>query len=222
MSRLAVIVGAGPGVGAAVARALGRKGFDIGLIARDGKRLTRLGEALQAEGITTGWAEVDAGDPDALTSAVDGFGGRAGRIDVVHHNAVASRAEPATTLSPRDLVADLMVGAASLLAATQAALPYMREGGLVLATGSGAANRPMPGAVSIGVQKAALRNLVTALDVDLRERGVRAASVTVNGTIEAGTAFDPDHIAAEFVRLVDHFDAGAAEWKTTVAFNGAG
>ena len=222
MSRVAVIVGAGPGVGGAVARALGRKGFDIALIARDEERLTRLGESLQAEGITAGWTAVDAGDPDALAAAVDRFGAHAGRIDVVHHNAVASRGEPASTLSPHDLVADLMVGAASLLAATQAALPYMADGGLILATGSGAANRPMPGAASIGVQKAALRNLVTALDVDLRERGIRAASVTVNGTIEAGTAFDPEHVAAEFARLVDLFDAGAEEWKTTVAFNGAG
>jgi len=163
---------------------------------------------------------VDVGDPDALAAAVDRFGRHTGRIDVVHHNAVASRYEPASTLSPRDLLADVMVGAASLLAATQAALPYMPDGGLILATGSGAGTRPMPGAASIGVQKAALRNLVTALDLDLRGRGVRAASVTVNGTIEAGTAFDPDHIAAELVRLVDLFDAGADEWKTTVPFNG--
>ena len=222
MSRVAVVVGAGPGVGAAVARALGRKGFDLALIARNEEQLARLGESLQADGITTGWTAVDAGDPEALAAAVDRFGGHAGRIHVVHHNAVASRYEPASTLSPRDLLADLMVGAASLLAATQAALPYMRDGGLILATGSGAGNRPMPGAASIGVQKAALRNLVTALDLDVRERGVRAASVTVNGTIAAGTAFDPDHIAAEFARLVDVYDAGAVEWKTTVAFNGAG
>ena len=68
MSRLAVIVGAGPGVGAAVARALGGKGFNIGLISRDEQRLTELGEALQSEGITTGWASVDAGDPEAVTA----------------------------------------------------------------------------------------------------------------------------------------------------------
>ncbi len=80
----------------------------------------------------------------------------------------------------------------------------------------------MPGIASLGVQKAALRNLVTAIDLDLRERGVRAASLTVNGTIEPGTAFDPDLVAAEFARLVDAYDAGAADWRTTVPFNGDG
>lgn len=219
-NRVAVIVGAGPGVGAAVARALGRKGFDIALIARNEQRLAELGENLQRDGITAGWTAVDAGDPDALAAAVDRFGGRAGRIDVLHHNAVAFRDEPASTLSPRDLLHDLMVGAASLLAATQAALPYMHKGGLVLATGSGAGNRPMRGAASLGVQKAALRNLVTALDLDLRDRGVRAASITVNGTIAPGTAFDPDLIAAEFARLVDAFVSGATDWRATVPFDG--
>ena len=222
MSRVAVIVGAGPGVGASVARALGSKGFDLALIARNEHRLSQLGEALQAEGITTGWAAADASEPDAIAAAVERFGRHAGRIDVVHHNAVAFRNAPASRLSPRDLLDDLMVGTASLLASVQAALPFMGERGLVLATGSGAANRPMTGAASLGVQKAALQNLVTALDLDLRPHGIRAASVTVNGTIAPGTAFDPDLVAAEFAKLVDAFDAGGAEWRTTVAFNGDG
>lgn len=222
MSRVAVVIGAGPGIGAAVARAYARKGFDIALIARNQQRLTDLGEALQAEGITTGWTAADAADPGSITAAVERFGHHAERIDVVHHNTVAFRGEPASALTGDDLLADLRVGVASLLTATRAALPYMRDGGLLLATGSGAGNRPMRGAASLGVQKAALRNLVTALDLDLRERGVRAASITVNGTIEPGTAFDPALIAAEFVRLVEVFDAGAADWRTTVAFNGNG
>ncbi len=222
MSRVAVIVGAGPGVGAAVARALGRKGFDIALVARDEQRLEELGKKLQADGITAGWTPVDAADAGGLAEAIDRFGGHADRIDIVHHNAVAFRGESAATLSADDLLTDVGVGAASLLTATQAALPYMSAGGLVLATGGGAANRPMRQAASLGVQKAALRNLVAALDLDLRERGIRAASITVNGTISPGTAFDPDLIAAAFVRLVDSFDAGAADWRTTVPFNGDG
>lgn len=106
---------------------------------------------------------------------------------MAHHKAVAFCSQPASTLAPEDLVANLMAGVASM-----------------------------------GVQKEALRNLVTALDVDLRGRGVRAASVTVNGTIAPGTAVDPDLIAAEFARLVDDFDAGAGDWKTTVAIDGGG
>jgi len=212
------VIGAGPGLGAALARSYGRKGFDVALVARNEQRLAALGHALQAENVTADWRSVDLADPAALAAAMAGFGDHAGRIDLVHHNAVAARDAPASQLSPAELLDDLTVGAASLLAAVQAALPYSDQRGLILATGSGAANRPMRSAAGVGVQKAALRNLVTALDLDLRDRGIRAASLTVNGTIASGTPFDPDLIAAAFVRLVDEYDAGAAEWQTTVAF----
>lgn len=108
-SRVAVIVGAGPGLGAAVARALGRAGFAVALIARNEAKLTALGEALQAEDITAGWTAADVTDTDELTAAVTRFGGFSGQIDVLHHNAVAFRSAPA-----------------SLLTSVAAALPFMR------------------------------------------------------------------------------------------------
>lgn len=219
-NRVAVIVGAGPGLGAAVARKLGRAGFAIALIARNEQRLTELGEALQAEDITTGWTAVDVADSDQLAAAVTRFGGFSGQIDVLHHNAVAFRSAAASGLSATDLLADLSVGTASLLTAVSAALPFMQAGGLVLATGGGSADHPMTSAASLGVQKAALRNLMLALDQDLRARGIRAASLTVNGTIAAGTPFDPDRIADAFAALVA--DAGSAgdDWQTEVPYNG--
>ena len=58
-----------------------------------------------------------------------------------------------------------------------------------------AADRPWHEAASLGVQKAGLRNLVRSLDATLRDEGTRAVSVTVNGTLEPGTRFDPDRVA---------------------------
>lgn len=219
-ARVAVIVGAGPGLGAAVARTLGRAGFAVALIARDEERLTTLGEELQAEGITAGWTAVDIVDTEELTAAVTRFGGFSGRIDVLHHNAVAFRSAPASQLSAADLLADLAVGVAALLTAVSAALPFMQPGGLVLATGSSSADRPMTSAASLGVQKAALRNLVTALDRDLRKQGIRAASLTVNGTIKAGTPFDPERIAEALGALVTAAPEAADTWCSEVPFDG--
>lgn len=218
-SRVAIIVGAGPGLGASLARKLGQAGFAIALIARGEQRLTELGEALQAEGITTGWTAVDVADAEALTAAVTRFGGFSGQINVLHHNAVAFRSAPASALAAAELLADLAVGAASLLTSVSAALPFMQPGGLILATGGGSADHPMTSAASLGVQKAALRNLVTALDQDVRKRGIRAASVTVNGTIAAGTPFDPDLIADAVAALVAAGDTGDG-WRTEVPFDG--
>jgi NADP-dependent 3-hydroxy acid dehydrogenase YdfG len=217
-SPVAVILGVGPGLGAASARAFGAAGYDVALIARSEATLAEIGAGLQGEGITAGWTTADAGDPAAVHSAVARLGGHAERIDVLHYNAVAFRALRAGELTPAQLLTDLAVGAAGLLAATAAARPLMRRGSVVLATGSVAADRPMASAASLGVQKAALRNLVAALDGDLRPDGIRAASVTVNGTISAGTAFDPGRIAEVFVRL-----AAAPrqdDWRTEVPYDG--
>lgn len=219
-NRVALIVGAGPGLGAAVARKLAQTGFSIALVARDEQRLTELGEALQAEGITVGWTAVDAADPDELAAAVTRFGGFSGQIDVLHHNAVAFRPAAASSLGAADLLADLAVGTASLLTSVAAALPFMQPGGLVLATGGGSADHPMTSAASLGVQKAALRNLVTALDQDLRKRGIRAASLTVNGTIAPDSPFAPERIADAFAELVAAAPAAGDGWRSEVPYNG--
>ncbi|MBA3464365.1 MAG: SDR family NAD(P)-dependent oxidoreductase [Deltaproteobacteria bacterium] len=219
-SRVAVIIGAGPGLGAAVARRLGQAGFAIALIARDQQRLTQLGEALQAEDITAGWTAVDVSDSGELAAAVTRFGGFSGQIGVLHHNAVAFRSASASSLSAADLLADVAIGTASLLTSVTAALPFMHPGGLVLATGGGSADHPMTSAASLGVQKAAVRNLVTALDQDLRARGIRAASLTVNGTIAAGTPFAPERIADAVADLVTAAATARDDWRSEVPFNG--
>lgn len=217
---VAVIVGAGPGIGAALARTLGRRGWAVAIIARDERRLTALGESLQAEDITVGWTALDIADSAALAAAVTRFGGFAGRIDLLHHNAVAFTEAVSTELSAERLLADLAVGTASVLTSVQAALPLFRPGSAVLATGSAAANRPMPGAASLGVQKAALRNLMTALDIDLRDRGVRAASLTVKGVVAPDTPFSPERIAAALADLAAAASGPADAWRTEVPYDG--
>lgn len=219
-SPVAVIVGAGPGIGAALARRLGRAGWAVALIARDEGRLTTLGESLQAEDVTVGWTAVDVADDAELTAAITRFGGFGGQIDLLHHNAVAFRSAPASALTATDLLADLKVGAASLLTSVQAALPFLGAGSTVLATGGGSADHPMASAASLGVQKAALRSLVAALDADLRDQGIRAASLTVNGTVAAGTPFDPEHVAAALIGLLPSQDGTTSDWRTEVPFNG--
>ncbi len=190
-----VVVGAGPGVGASVARRFGREGYDVALIARTAPALDALGKDLQAEGITTGWTRLDVADADELTEAVTRFGRQSGRIDVLHFNLSTFRRQDPLHLSADELLDDVRRGVASLLTAVQAARPFMTAGARVTATGSMAADRPWHEAASLGVQKAGLRNLVRSLDATLRPDGIRAVTVTVNGTLAVGTAFDPDRVA---------------------------
>jgi NADP-dependent 3-hydroxy acid dehydrogenase YdfG len=212
-----VVVGAGPGVGASVARRFGREGYDVALVARSEAPLTALGRQLQGEGITTGWTALDITDEDALRAAVVRFGGFAGHLDVLHFNPSAFTAKDPLSLTVADLLADVRLGVAPVLTAVQAARPFLRAGARILATGSQAADRPSHDAASLGVQKAGLRNLIRSVDATLRGDGIRAASVTVNGTLARGTAFDPDRVA-DALYAAAHQPEDA--WHTEVPYNG--
>ncbi len=196
---LLLVVGAGPGVGGSVARAFGRAGYDVALIGRAGPALTELGESLQADGVTTGWASAEVADPEALRAAVTRFAQHSGRIDVLHFNPSAYRPQDPLELSVPALLEDVAVGVGGLLTALQAAYPHMSSGGRVTVTGSAAADRPSAAAASLGIQKAALRNLVRSIDDRLAPEGIRAVTVTVNGVLapnDPRSPFHPDAVGA--------------------------
>lgn len=213
-----VIVGAGPGVGAAVARRFGRAGYDVALIARSQAKLEQLGMTLQDEGITAGWTAVDISDRDGLTAAIGRFGTHVGHIDALHFNPSVTRLKGPLELTADELLADVDVGVASLLTAVQAAAPSMPAGARLLVTGSISADRPWVEAASLGVQKAGVRNLVLALDSALAERGVRAMVLTVAGVLAAGTPFAPDHVADALFAAAETADS---DWRPEVVFTGA-
>jgi len=217
-----LIVGSGPRLGEAVARRFGRDGYDVALVARNPDRLAELAARLQADGITAGWARADVADGDALSTAARRFLDRTGRIDVVLHNVSIFRAAAATQLTPEQLVSDLAAGVASLLSITRAVVPAMiaAGSGTVLATGSRSADVANPLASSLGVQKAALRSLVSELAADLAPQGVHCATVTVNGAIAEGTRFDPARIADVFADLVAETSGPREQWRTIVPFDG--
>lgn len=213
-----IIAGAGSGVGAATARRFAAAGYDIGLLARDADRLRSLADELGRDGTNVGWAAADLADAEALDAALSEMGERTGRVDVLLHNASVWRGVKASELTAAQLQADLAVGAASLLTAVQAVLPVLRRQhtGTILATGGGTADRPDVAAASLGVQKAALRNLVQVLAAELAGEGIHVATVTVRGRIADGTPFSADAISEVLAGLVAQTSEDPAGWHTVV------
>ncbi|MGI8433726.1 MAG: SDR family NAD(P)-dependent oxidoreductase [Nocardioidaceae bacterium] len=212
-----VVLGAGPGIGYAVARRFGRAGYDVALVARSEQRLEQLGLELETEGVTAGWSVADVKDTEALTSALRRVGEHSGSIDHLHFNPSSFTGKDALTLTANELLSDLHLGVASLLTAVQAAKPFMPPGARITATGGATADHPWAATASLGVQKAGLRNLVNALDATLAGDGIRALSLTVAGTVEVGTAFDPGLIADAL------FESSQAEdefWQSEVRYTG--
>jgi NAD(P)-dependent dehydrogenase (short-subunit alcohol dehydrogenase family) len=184
MSTIA-IVGAGPGMGLAIARTFGSRGFDVALIARNRTKLDDLVGQLTAEGITAAAFPADVRDHDALTQALKDAATRFGGIDVLEHSPApsmdsASPTSPSQT-SPSDVQEWIDFLLASAITATQAVLPAMREAGagtLLFTNGAGSID-PIPMLGNVNPAQAALRNWTLNLHKELADTGIQAAHVAI-------------------------------------------
>jgi len=217
MSAQLLVLGAGPGLGLAVARRFGREGYAAALVGPTTEAMDPLAATLADEGISATGHGVDLTDPADVTRVVQEVGERAGRIDVLHFNPSAWREADPLHLSVEDLFADLAVGLAPLLAAVQAARPFLPAGGRVLVTGSAAADQPWHKAASLGVQKAGVRNLVTSLDATLAPDGIRAVAVQVNGLLAQEGPFAPAAVSEALYAATVRPDDG---WTAHVPYDG--
>ena len=212
-----VVLGAGPGLGLSAARRFAQEGYDVVLVGQTAEQMQPLADQLVAEGHSAEGAGVELTDPADVTQLVTGIGERHGRIDVLHFNPSAFRQVDALHLTVEQLFEDLGVGVAPLLPAVQAARPFMRAGSRVLVTGSAAADTPWHEAPSLGMQKAAVRNLVTSLDATLAHNGIRAVAVQINGVLAKEGPFVPPLIADAMWAAVTRPDE---DWTPHIPYNG--
>jgi len=165
---LAVIVGAGPGIGMAVARRFHLGGFRVAVVSRPSDPLA----AFQADldGLALG---ADLAREDQLEAALAAIEAWGGLPEVLVCNASAGAPGPAAELSPARLRDDLQVSVGSALAAVRWALPAMRAAGrgTLLFTGGGLALKPEAGLASAALGKAALRSLALSLARNWPRRG---------------------------------------------------
>ncbi|MGW0202432.1 SDR family NAD(P)-dependent oxidoreductase [Nonomuraea sp. NPDC003201] len=179
------IVGAGPGVGLAIARTFGSRGFDVALIARNRDKLDDLVGQLDAEGITAAAFPADVLDHDALTQALKDATTRFGGIDVLEYSPAGSIESMTLTAPSETDPSDVQWGMDFLLygaiAATRAVLPAMREAdaGTLLYTNGGGSVDPNPMLGNVNAAQAALRNWVLNLHKELAGTGVQAAHVAI-------------------------------------------
>ena len=212
-----LVVGAGPGVSASVARRFAREGYDVALLGSDEDPVAALAGELRARGVRVESRLADVTDVDAAREALTALAQTLGRVDVLHFNPSAFREQDPMELTVEDLLADVALGVGALLTAVQATRPFLQYGGRVTVTGSMAADQPWHRAASLGVQKAGVRNLVHSLDATLRDHGIRAVSVTVRGTLASDGPFTPDRVA-------DAVYAAATQdeerWRTEIPYGG--
>ena len=181
------IVGAGPGMGLAIARTFGSRGFDVALVSRN--RAKDLVGTLTAEGITAAAFPADVLDHTALTQALNDAATHFGGIDVLEYSPIGTAENTVMTApsqtTPSDVQGPLDFLFYGAIAATRAVLPAMREAGtgtLLYTTGAGSID-PVTMLGNVNAAQAALRNWVLNLHKELAGTGVQAAHVAIDVSV---------------------------------------
>src|SRR5215469_6471060 len=213
----AVIIGAGPGLGRSVALRFAREAMPVALIARNGKTVHDVAEAVSALGVPTASLTADVADEAALRAALDAAVGQFGLPDVVVYNAAIIREDAPGELPANEQLHTWAVNVIGALTAAAHLAPAMARRGNGTFIVTGGMPSPDPRHVSLSLGKAGVRTLVTLLDQEYGPSGVHVATVTVAGPIAPGTNFDPDDIAEHYWRL--HTQA-RHEWERETLYAG--
>jgi len=206
--RKALIVGAGAGLSAALARAFAAEGLALALAARSTDDLRSLAGETGAQVFACDAA--DRAEVERLFSELDGQG----PPDVVVYNASYRTRGAFIELDPNDVEKSLRVSALGGFFVAQAAarrmLPQGR--GAILFTGASASVKGYAQSAPFAMGKFALRGLAQSMARELAPQGIHVAHVVIDGGIRSarrpeppdkpGSLLDPDAIAASYVHLL--------------------
>ena len=205
----ALIVGAGQGLSASLARLFAREGMRVALASRNPDKLAPLCEETGARAFACD--VVDAGQVERLFSAVDqAFGGP----DVVVYNPSARVRGPITGLDPAEVANALAVCAfGAFLVAQQAARRMLaNKRGAILLTGASAGVKGYPQSAPFAMGKFALRGLAQSMARELSPQGIHVAHFVIDGGIaragratpagEPDSLLEADAIAANYLHVM--------------------
>jgi NAD(P)-dependent dehydrogenase (short-subunit alcohol dehydrogenase family) len=217
--RSALIVGAGHGLSAALARAFAKEGMAVALAARAPDKLARLAQDTGARTF-----ECDATqryDVDAVFAKLDEAGATP---DVVVYNASYRTRGPLIDLDPVEVEKAIAVSAFGAFLVAQAAVRRMlpNRRGAVFFTGASAGVKGYAQSAPFAMGKFALRGLAQSMARELSPQGIHVAHVVVDGGIRSArrleapdkpdSLLDPDAIAQSYLHLL-HQPRNAWSWE---------
>jgi NAD(P)-dependent dehydrogenase (short-subunit alcohol dehydrogenase family) len=217
---VAVVTGAGSGLGRAFAVALGEAGYDVALLGRTAATLDETA-ALVGDSLVL---PTDVTSADEVHRAFAAVRDAWGRVDVLVNN--AGRFGPSGTvdeIAVEEWRATVEVNLTGMFLCARAAFTLMRAqspaGGRIVNNGSISAHAPRPGSAAYTSTKHAVTGLTKSLSLDGRAFGIRCTQVDIgnaatdmtttmsdgvpqaDGSVRPEPTFDPRHVADAVVRI---------------------
>src|SRR5690348_6790181 len=204
----ALIVGAGSGLSASLARKLSREGLRLALAARNVEKLSALASETRARAFAC-----DAANADAVARLFTEVERAIGVPDVVIYNPSARARGPLVELVPAEVEHALAVSAFGGFLVAQQAVRRMlpKKQGAVLFTGASASVKGYAQSAPFAMGKFALRGLAQSMARELAPQGIHVGHFVIDGAIrnagrtepadEPDSMLDPDAIAASYLHL---------------------
>jgi short-subunit dehydrogenase len=181
-----IITGGSEGVGAATARIFAKAGANLMLVARNKKNLEAIAEELRDKTRVEIFA-MDVSDADACVDVFKKAEFEFGRIDILVNNAGYHQRGLAESVDAGDLGKMIDVNLKAPIMLSRIAMPYLREAGegAIVNVGSLAGRTPVPGSATYAASKAGLRSFTYSMYEELRDSGIKIATVSP-GPIDTG------------------------------------
>jgi NAD(P)-dependent dehydrogenase (short-subunit alcohol dehydrogenase family) len=207
--RSALIVGAGDGLSASLARAFHREGMTVSLAARNIDKLSDLSAALDAPAFRCDVSQID--NVQQLFSSVDATGGAP---DVVVYNPSFRTQGSLVNLDPADVERAITVTAFGAFLVSQQAVRRMvqKHYGAVLFTGASASIKGYSQSAPFAMGKFALRGLAQSMARELAPQNIHVAHFVIDGAIRTpgvqeppdkpDSLLDPDAIALSYLNVL--------------------
>lgn len=181
-AKVCVVVGVGPGLGAACCRRFAAAGFQVAMLARNESRLEELEKTISRSRRFA----ADVSDEKQISEALQRVRSELGPIDVVVYNAARGTFGSFLEIEPEDFERNFRVNALGLLYVARDVAPAMVEAGRgsIIVTGNTSARRGKAHFAAFAPTKAAQRILAEAMARDLGPKGVHVAYVVIDAVID--------------------------------------
>jgi NAD(P)-dependent dehydrogenase (short-subunit alcohol dehydrogenase family) len=205
----ALIVGAGAGLSASLARRLAKEGIKVALASRTIADLEGLVKETGAKTFTC-----DASKPAEVARLFADLDGSIGAPDIAIYNASYRTRGPLVDLDPAEVEKSIMVSAyGGFLVAREAARRMLpKKHGVILFTGASASVKGYAQSAPFAMGKFALRGLSQSMARELHPQGIHVAHVVIDGGIRSArraepadnpdSLLDPDAIALSYLNLI--------------------
>ena len=189
--RVALVTGAGKGIGKAIALALAHEGVHVGLLARSTEQLEAVATEVRALGAKASVAPADVADETAVNAAVAHIAGELGPIDILINNAGIGTFGPFLEMPVADWERIIRVNLLGAYYVTRAVLPAMlaRKAGDIINVASTAGQRGAAGTSAYSASKFALLGFTESLMQEVRKSNIRVSALTPS-TVATELAID--------------------------------